>query len=137
MATRAALEMRESEAQKRIDASAAILAKKHGIDAPVVPYERKPDHRMALFLETHADFYDALAGSKNAKRPYESPAITDIAAAEAEGVTLGTDVAPNGDPVVVTEDVKPRGYELIKAREEAAENAAADSVKAPAKKGKA
>lgn len=96
MATRASLAGREAEAQKRIDAAAAMLADQHGIDPPVVPFERKPDHRMALFLETHADFYEALAGDK-------AKAAPTIAAPN--DVTLGAEVTEDGTPVVVTEAI--------------------------------
>lgn len=104
MATRASLAGREAEAQKRIDAAAAVLADKHGIAPPVVPFERKPDHRMPLFLETHADFYEALAGTKGKTKPQPIEQLADAAAED--GVTLGVDETKDGAPVVVTEKVK-------------------------------
>lgn len=97
MATRGAIAEMEQDARRRIDAACTALAKRHGVDEPVVPFERKTDMVMLRHLQTQADFLESLVKDADARTP-------EIAA-DADDVTLGAEVTKDGTPVVVTEAI--------------------------------
>ena len=116
MASRGAIAQMDSAQRDRIRLVTNRLATRLGIDPAADPQRAKqPELARVYELQSHADFLEALDGALKGEgysaaagdagkdeQPIE--AVADDAAAG--GVALGADVTADGEPVVVTEDVK-------------------------------
>src|SRR5690349_7674549 len=117
MASRGAIAGMDAEVRDRLRLVTQRLSKRLGIDPPADPeFARNPDLARVYELRAHADFLEALDGAikdegysaaAGTERKDEQPIDAVVDDAAADGVELGTEVTADGEPVVVTEDVKP------------------------------